>query len=209
MFFERPIEWPSLRRFLLEVHLDLINIDNNVDKFNFDTGLSLTEKMILILEDRRFFRHYGVDVISVVRETLKAVAFKRHGGASTIDMQWVRTVTGYRDLTYKRKLYEMFLSLIIQQRYDKMTIFKSYMKCAYLGHRIKGLDEACEVVFMKHHAELTLDEASEVAAMFVYPRPSVRASRWLLKLERRKNYAKILYPRNKKRFDKVPRRKIL
>ncbi len=124
-------------------------------------------------------------------------------------MQWVRTVTGYRDLTYRRKLYEMFLSMIIQQRYDKMTIFKSYMQCAYLGHRIKGLEKACEVVFMKRHTELTVDEASEIAAMFVYPRPSVRAPRWLLKLERRKNYAKVLYPRHKKRFDKLPSRKIL
>lgn len=100
----RPIQWPSLRNFLLNVHYDLLKIDENAEKYIFDDSLCLVEEMILILEDRRFFRHYGVDLVSVVRESLKAVAFRRHGGASTIDMQWVRTVTEYRDITFKEEI---------------------------------------------------------------------------------------------------------
>ncbi|WP_185156904.1 biosynthetic peptidoglycan transglycosylase [uncultured Methylobacterium sp.] len=205
----RPIEWPSMRRFLLDVHADLLAIHNKTSVVIDFGRLNSTEKLILILEDRRFFKHFGVDIVSIIRETTKAMLFRRHGGASTIDMQWVRTVTEYREHTFGRKIYEMFLALIIQQRYDKMTIFRSYLQIAYLGHRIKGIDEASEKVFGKPVMHLSLDEAAEIAAMFVYPRPSVPTPRWLFKLERRKNYAKQLYPRYEKRFDKLPSRKIL
>lgn len=200
----RPIEWPSLRRFLLNVHTDLLIIHSKADQFIVDHDLTLAEQLILILEDRRFFRHFGVDLISVAREALRSLIRARHGGASTIDMQWVRTVTGYKDITYKRKLYEMFLALVIQQRYSKATIFRSYMDSAYLGTRIKGVSDASRKVFGKPLAALNLDEASEIAAMFVYPRPSLTTPRWRLKLERRKNYVKLLYPRYEQRFKKLP-----
>lgn len=164
----------------------------------------MTEKMILILEDRRFFKHYGIDLISVGREILRAALLRRHGGASTIDMQWVRTITEYKDYTLRRKFYEMILALIIQQRYKKSTIFRSYMRIAYLGHRIKGIEDASMTVFGKNVDQLNFDESAEIAAMFVYPRPSVPTPRWSFKLERRKSYAKFLYPRYEKRFDKLP-----
>lgn len=208
MFATRPIEWPSMRRFLLNVHMDLIKIHSNTELYS-ENSLCVAEKMILVMEDRRFFRHYGIDIMSLFREFAKASIFRKHGGASTIDMQWVRTVTEYKDLTLRRKFYEMFLALIIQQRYDKITIFKSYMRCAYLGTRIKGIESASYKVFGKHYTHLNIDEAAEIAAMFVYPRPSILTPRWSFKLERRKNYAKLVYPRQEKRFEKLPSRKIL
>ncbi len=52
--------------------------------------------MTIAIEDRRFFYHPGVDVLSILRETIKALKGRKHGGASTIDMQFVRTVTGYQ-----------------------------------------------------------------------------------------------------------------
>lgn len=83
------------------------------------------------------------------------------------------------------------------------------MNCVYLGYRLKGLQDATNTIFNKEPAELDFDEAAEIAAMLVYPRPSFTPSSWLLKLERRKNYAKVLYPRYEKRLKKLPRRKVM
>ena len=99
----------------------------------------------------------------------------------------------------------MFLSLLIQQRYNKWTIFKSYMELAYLGTGIKGIEDASQKVFSKTSEDLSLDEAAELAAMFVYPRPLVLTDRWRFKLERRKHYAKIIYSRYEQHFEKLPR----
>jgi penicillin-binding protein 1A len=49
------------------------------------------EVLVVLLEDWRYFEHRGIDWRSVLREGLKAISFQKHGGASTIDMQFVRT----------------------------------------------------------------------------------------------------------------------
>lgn len=198
-----------MRRFLVRTHEDLIKIHRACW---FDSGsseLSEIEKLVVVLEDHRFFRHNGVDLISFCREFLRMLLGQKHGGASTIDMQFVRTVTEYREKSIGRELYEMFLALIIQQRYDKWTILRSYMRIAYLGHSIRGVDNASWIVFGKTIYELSSEEASEIASMLVYPRPSVEVTSWRLKLERRKNYGKVVYVRYKQSLEKLPVRKVL
>src|SRR4051794_3820061 len=121
----------TIRRALIRINQDLFLVQRKISlQVVFDLyplSLSDFEILVLALEDRRFFTHHGVDLVSVLREFLKALAFRSHGGASTIDMQFVRTATDYRDLTLRRKCYEMLLAWIIQFRYDKLEIFRSYL----------------------------------------------------------------------------------
>src|SRR5260370_30708064 len=116
----------GLRQALIKVHADLLFIHSRVDKWAafYPSELTPLERMVIVLEDRRFMKHPGFDPKSVVREFFKALTFRRHGGASTIDMQFVRTVTGYKELTITRKLYEMLLSILIQYRYSKIVILR-------------------------------------------------------------------------------------
>jgi membrane carboxypeptidase/penicillin-binding protein len=188
--------------------MDLLNIHDKCSPDYRGTELSLLEELVIVLEDHRFFSHFGLDAWSLVREISKAIVGRRHGGASTIDMQLVRTITGFKERTLKRKCYEMLLAALIQQRYDKWTILRSYMRVAYLGHRLKGFENAAEMVFAKPTCDLDFTEAAELASMLVYPRPSNQVPSWRLKLERRKSYAEIIYPRYKKGLKKLPRRKI-
>jgi membrane peptidoglycan carboxypeptidase len=204
----KPFEWPSLRRWLITLHLDLLSIHERCHHDYLDGELSLLEELIVVLEDHRFFSHFGVDVWSLFREIFKATVGQSHGGASTIDMQLVRTITGFKERTLKRKCYEMLLAVLIQQRYDKWTILRSYMRVAYLGHRLKGFDTAARAVFGKSTYGLNFTEAAELASMLVYPRPSNEVLSWRLKLERRKSYAEVIYPRYKESFKKLPSRKI-
>jgi membrane peptidoglycan carboxypeptidase len=195
----------SLRRALIQIHLDLLKIHHRIWYDDGRDPLTDLESFVLILEDRRFFEHRGIDVKSVIREVVRAVTLRRFGGASTIDMQFVRTATNYRKRTLRRKLYEMLLAWIIQYRYNKYEILRSYVACAFFGSHLFGADAVAQKLFKNWAFELTLDQSAQVAAMLVYPCPLRPTPKWWSKVRRRADYAKRLYPRLKKRFDKLPR----
>lgn len=193
----------SPRRFLIKIHLDLFKIDR-LAKDDCYLPLSDFEILVLCLEDKRFFSHHGVDVISFFREFWRAITFRRFGGASTIDMQFSRTATDYRERTIRRKLYEMILAFIIQYRYSKIQILRSYLSCAFFGSRIYGVESAAYQIWKINKDEMSFDQSAELAAMLVYPKPLVPSEKWRTKIGRRASYAKRLYPRLKERLKKLP-----
>jgi membrane peptidoglycan carboxypeptidase len=199
-----PLRLWSFRQFLLGLHRDLFRIDNYSLPYVSREPLSQLEKLVLILEDRRYFNHFGVDVLAGMRELGRAITIQPHGGASTIAMQFVRTATGYKEVTISRKLYEMALAVLIQFRYLKIEILRSYLACAFFGSGLTGTESAALAHFNKQLSTLTIDEAAVIAAMLVYPRPLVPTPRWFAKVSRRANYAIRRYPRFEKCFDKIP-----
>ncbi len=201
----QPIAWPSLRRWLMKVHRDLFHIDDNTIAYSEYYGpLTTVEIIVLLLEDRRFFHHIGVDWVSCLRDFLKLITFRKHGGSSTIDMQFVRTVTGYREITIRRKIYEITLALLIQFKYSKVVILRSYLNRAFFGSHLIGIDRASRQMFSTYWNSLDVDQAAIIAAMLVYPKPLNPTERWVNKVGRRANYGKALYVRHKKRFEKIP-----
>lgn len=202
---ERPtrLKLPSLRRWLIGVHMDLLAIHEHVPGTVSPEQLTLVEKLVLVLEDRRFFDHSGSDFRSLCREIFRAATLQRHGGASTIDMQFVRTVTGRKERTLRRKLYEIMLSKLIQYRYSKIRILRGYLNCAFFGSHLYGSCAASVTMYEKHPDSLSLDEASVVAAMLVYPKPLQPTPKWTGNISRRANYGKTIYIRHKDKFDKI------
>lgn len=162
--------------------------------------LSKLELMVLVLEDRRFVGHVGVDKWSVAREVVKLVTGRKYGGASTIDMQFVRTATGYRAHTLKRKLYEVLLAILIQFRYDKIEILDSYLACAYFGFGLRGAEMAAQKVFGKAANKLSLTEAAFISAMLAHPRPSNAPLVWERRVRARAAYAMEVYMSRKQRL---------
>lgn len=202
---ERPtrLKLPSLRRWLIGVHSDLLAIHARVPNYVYPEKLTLVEKLVLALEDRRFFDHAGSDLQSTLREILRALTFQKHGGASTIDMQFVRTVTGRKERTIRRKIYEIMLSRLIQYRYSKIRILRGYLDCAFFGSHLYGSTAAAQKIFDKHPDDLDIEEASKLAALLVYPRPLKPTPKWTANVSRRSNYGKIVYIRLKKKFDQI------
>lgn len=196
----------GLRSAVTKIHMDLFRIERYVKRYAafYPPELTELEKLTIVLEDRRFFDHRGVDAKSTFREIWRALTFRRHGGASTIDMQFVRTATGYRQKTIRRKLYEMFLVYLIQFRYSKVVILRSYLACAFFGSHLFGADRAARKVYGRNANELSAEEAAALAAMLVYPRPSSPTPAWELKVQRRARYGIRIYVTNKERFDKLP-----
>jgi len=202
----QPLRMPSIRRFLISVHMDLFVIDRKILSYENGYPLSDFEILVLVLEDRRFLRHSGVDLLACARELIKALLLRRHGGASTIDMQFVRTATGYRDVTLKRKIYEIILSVIIQYRYPKRVILRSYLNCAFFGSQLIGTNRAAQKMFNIKPVEMNLEQASILASMLVYPRPlNPDGSPWRKKVLRRAEYGYRRMIRLKQSFEEIPR----
>lgn len=195
MFLDTPrFVLPSFRAFLIKTHTDLLNIHHHTKcYFQFKGELSLLEELVLVLEDRRFFNHLGVDWRSVARECLRKITFRKHGGASTVDMQLVRTITGYKERTFKRKMYEMYLALLLQFRYSKIVVLRTYLSQAFFGSGLIGAEKAALNIFNKHPNMLSLDEAAFIAALLVYPKPISPSDKWELKVLRRAHYGQRIY----------------
>jgi Transglycosylase len=151
-------------------------------------ALTLLEQLVLVLEDRRYFSHSGVDLRSCIRETVRALELRKFGGASTIEMQLVRTVTGYKRNTLRRKLYEMLLAVALRHRHGKVQILRTYLACAFFGTDLIGADAASARVFGKPAGLLCAEEAAFIAAMLARPRPLVPAPAWEKRVRRRAQY---------------------
>ncbi len=195
---------PSLRRPLLSIHCDLLKIHASVDPCAAYSSSRLTEfeRYVLVLEDRRFFYHGGVDWLALLRETLKPLVLRRPRGASTIDMQFVRTATARYERTIARKLREVLLAHLIQFRYSKIVILRSYLSIAYFGTGLKGAQDATK----SRVDDITGMDAALLASQLVFPKPRRPNDLWHKRLLRRANYINSIYIRYKKRFDKLERR---
>lgn len=197
----------DFRECLLRVHRDLLKIHGSITWHAEYGGRTLTclEEMVLVLEDRRFFKHAGIDIKGILREVLRAVSFRRHGGASTIDMQFVRTVTGYKSRTIARKIYEIVLASIIQYRYSKIVILRAYLDVAFFGSHLFGADRAAQALYGVAARDLSLEQAASMAAMLVYPRPLRSNDRWQSKVARRARYGMAVHAAYKKKLPKIVR----
>lgn len=192
---------PFIRNFLIKLNRDIDQLSNYCPSTHEETpesGELPIHRMVLLLEDRRFFSHSGVDIWSLKRECFRFLTLQRHGGASTIDMQLVRTITGYRERTPTRKIYEMFLARLLQYHATKWQILNSYLSIAYFGNRLRGIEATSQKLFNKNKEDLTLEEAAELASLLVYPRPQNETPRWREKVTRRASYALRLNTRLKK-----------
>ncbi len=124
----------------------------------------------LATEDDRFFRHHGVDWQGILRA---AVANARAGGirqgASTITMQVARDMflTPRRDM--KRKMSEIYISLLMESEFTKEEIFSLYVNKIFLGQRSYGVAAAAEVYFGKTLDQLTLGEMATLAGIPTAP----------------------------------------
>ncbi|RMG46215.1 MAG: PBP1A family penicillin-binding protein [Acidobacteria bacterium] len=128
-------------------------------------------KAIIATEDPRFYRHFGVDAISVVRAALKTITTMKFGveGASTITMQLARQQFLSPEKTLVRKIREAILATHIERRYSKQEILTLYCNSIYLGHGQYGVEAASRFYFGKPAAELTLPEAALLAGLTQMP----------------------------------------
>lgn len=120
-------------------------------------------------EDRRFYRHHGLDWWGVARATLRnATAISVREGFSTIDMQVARNTflaNRYDGRSLRRKLLEIRYAKIFENDLTKDRILDLYLNAIYLGDGAYGVEAASRDLFGKHVWQLTLAEGAMLAAL--------------------------------------------
>lgn len=125
---------------------------------------------VVAYEDRRFFRHFGIDPVGIARAV---VSFSALGGGSTITQQLVKNTFLKNERTFSRKLVEMVLSLALERTMSKGEILSCYTSKIYWGHGIYGVESASAFYFGKHPSCLSLGESSMLAGLI--PAPELRS----------------------------------
>jgi len=129
---------------------------------------------VLAAEDKHFFQHAGFDPFGILRAIFVDVKERRsHQGASTLTQQLARTLWLGPERGWRRKIPETLITLHLERKLSKETIFEDYANAIYLGHQgsfsIQGFGEASQVYLGKDLSQVTLPEAAMLAGMIQSP----------------------------------------
>ncbi len=127
-------------------------------------------KAVVVLEDKRFFEHYGVDLIGLgraVTENFRAMNYVQ--GASTITQQLSKLIFLNTDKTISRKFRELIISFYLEYKFTKLEILSMYLNRAYFGSGQYGIKAASKRYFSKHPKNLTIAESSVIAGILKAP----------------------------------------
>ncbi|MDH3444832.1 MAG: transglycosylase domain-containing protein, partial [Deltaproteobacteria bacterium] len=131
-------------------------------------------KAVLAIEDERFYEHYGIDPVSIMRATwinLRSAGFVQ--GGSTLTQQLMKNFFLTDERTLTRKLKEAIMAFIVERKYSKNEILENYLNEIYMGQKgsqgIFGVSEAAKFYFSKPLSELTVGEISILAGLIRAP----------------------------------------
>lgn len=126
---------------------------------------------VIATEDKRFYEHQGVDwkrtVFSLGADVLN---LSRAGeGGSTVTQQLIKNLTGDDEISWERKLREIFRALSLEKKYTKTDIMESYLNNIGWGGMNYGVGAASQYYFGKEAKDLDIAEAAILASMIKNP----------------------------------------
>ncbi len=120
----------------------------------------------IAVEDRRFYRHGGVDYEGIARALWRDITEGEVvEGGSTLTQQLVRNLYISRERTVGRKLREACLAIQLNRKWSKQRILRSWLNAVYFGNRSYGIEAASQTYFSKHAQQLNLREAALLAGL--------------------------------------------
>jgi penicillin-binding protein 1A len=126
-------------------------------------------KAFLAAEDKNFYAHPGVDLLSVLRAGLQNAAHigqnRRPVGASTITQQVAKNFLLTNEVSFSRKIKEAILAFRIERAFTKEHILELYMNEIYLGGGSYGVAAAALNYFDKSLDQLSVAECAYLAAL--------------------------------------------
>lgn len=141
---------------------------------------------VINYEDRKFYSHFGVDFLALMRAFVNNFNSTQRSGASTISMQTIK-LWDKKDRTYFNKFNEIIQSFALENAFSKDEILKLYLSNAPYGGNLVGYEAAILFYFDKNPKDLTWAQAALLAILPNQP--------GLINLE--KNKTKLLNKRNK------------
>ena len=127
-------------------------------------------KAVVATEDRRFYSHFGIDPIGLVRAAFANLAAGHIvQGGSTITQQLAKNLFLTQERNLSRKVQETLLALWLEHRFSKNQILEIYLNRVYLGAGTYGVDAAAHRYFNKSARQATLYESAAIAGLLKAP----------------------------------------
>lgn len=123
------------------------------------------QEAFIAIEDKRFYKHKGVDWKRTAGAVFKFVANQSGPGGSTITQQLIKNLTGEDEVRPDRKIKEILRALKLERSYEKDEILEMYLNTIYLGNSSYGVQAAAQVYFGKDVLELDLAQCAALAGI--------------------------------------------
>ena len=137
---------------------------------DYDKIPQYMEKALVSIEDKRFYRHNGVDWYRTAGAFVNMfVGMKNTFGGSTITQQLIKNLTQQDDITVQRKLLEIFQAIEFEKDHDKKEIIEWYLNTVYFGEGCYGVQTAAQTYFGKDVSELSLAECAAIVGITNLP----------------------------------------
>lgn len=120
-------------------------------------------------EDKNFYRHIGLEPMSILRALYQNIRYGRKQGASTITQQLVKNSLLTSEKTYIRKIKEVILAFWAERKFTKDEILEMYFNQAPYGGPAWGIEAAAQTYFGKSARDLTLSESAFLAGLPASP----------------------------------------
>ncbi len=125
---------------------------------------------VVSIEDRRFYKHHGVDPIRIVGAATANIFGRSDGmqGGSTLTQQLVKLSvfsTAASDRTFKRKAQEAWLAINVERHFSKNQILDFYINKVYMGNGVYGMQTAAQYYYGKDLNQLSLSQLALLAGM--------------------------------------------
>ena len=134
-------------------------IEELQDKDNYTQYRDVPEiyyKALVAVEDRRFYKHNGFDIIGSARAVYNDIkAWELLEGGSTISQQLAKNLYFPQDNTLQRKIAEVFMAMEIEREYEKEDVLEFYVNGIYYGSGYYSIYDASVGYFDKEPKEMT------------------------------------------------------
>lgn len=150
-----------------------IDINSKVEKIRSDENYVTIDKIpkdfmnaVVSIEDKRFFKHSGFDIVAFGRAILVNIQnMDLTEGGSTLTQQLAKNMYFTQEKRFTRKVSEVLVAKDLEKMYSKEQIFELYANVIYFGNGYYGIGEASRGYFSKEPNELTLDEITILAGI--------------------------------------------
>ena len=146
--------------------LSVLKGEKDVYYLKYDAIPLDAKNAIISVEDKKFYRHHGVDYKAIIRAAYAAFRNKKiTQGASTITQQLARNIFLTQERTWERKLEEIFIASELEKKYSKSSLLEFYLNNIYFGNGFYGIQAASIGYFSKEVSKLSVAETAFLLAI--------------------------------------------
>lgn len=141
--------------------------EKDVYYLTFENIPDYAVQAMICTEDRKFYEHGGFDLFANIRAAIALIKNKGeiHQGGSTITQQLARNIFLSNDVTWERKITEIFVAMALERKYTKSQILEFYLNNIYFANGHYGIQAASMGYFGKGVKELSLSQIAFLCAI--------------------------------------------